>query len=92
MKKRMVRSQVQFDREQLEAIRAIARSQGVSIAEAVRRAVEQYEERTASAATEEALRTRAQAVVGRYASGYRDTSTDHDRHLAEAFQTGGSRT
>ncbi len=91
MKKGMVRSQIQFSREQLEDIRAIARSQRVSIAEVVRRAVDYYAQHKAPAATEEALRSRAWAVVGRYTSGYSDTSTDHDRHLAEAFQTGEDR-
>lgn len=88
----MVRSQIQFPREQLESIRAIAQSEGVSIAEVVRRAVDHYAEHKVPAGREGAMRSRARAVIGRYASGYRDTSTDHDRHLAEAFQSDGSRT
>ncbi|MFP4614191.1 MAG: ribbon-helix-helix protein, CopG family [Spirochaetaceae bacterium] len=87
MAKGMVRSQIQFPREQLENIRAIARSEGISIAEVVRRAVDHYAEHKVSAAREETLRSRAGAVVGRYASGYGDTSTDHDRRLAEAYRT-----
>ena len=88
----MVRSQIQFPREQLESIRAIARSEGVSIAEVVRRAVDHYAEHRVPAAAEGALRARARAIVGRYASGYSDTSTDHDRHLADAYKSDGSRT
>ncbi|TVR62130.1 MAG: ribbon-helix-helix protein, CopG family [Spirochaetaceae bacterium] len=88
----MVRSQIQFPREQLEAIRATARSEGISIAEVVRRAVEHYEQCMAPTATEKNVRARARTVVGRYASGYRDASTDHDRHVAEAFQANGPRT
>ncbi len=92
MKKGMVRSQIQFSREQLEDVRAIARGQRVSIAEVVRRAVDHYTEHKAPAAAEEALRSRAREVVGRYTSGYSDTSADHDRYLAEAFRTGEDRT
>lgn len=88
----MVRSQIQFPEEQLESIRAIARSEGVSIAEVVRRAVDRYAEHRLPAAREDALRARARSVVGRYASGTRDASTNHDRHLAEAFRDEGSRT
>ena len=87
----MVRSQIQFRKEQLDSIRAIARSQGVSIAEVVRRAVEHYEQHHAPAATEEVLRSRARAVIGRYASGYGDTSTAHDRYLADAYHSHGAR-
>ena len=87
----MVRSQIQFPREQLERIRMIARSEEISIAEVVRRAVDHYAEHNVSAAREETLRSRARAVIGRYASGYRDTSTDHDRHLAEAYRSDGAR-
>jgi hypothetical protein len=86
-----VRSQIQFPRGQLESLRAIARSEGISIAEVVRRAVDHYAEHKVSAAREETLRSRAGAVSGRYASGYGDTSTDHDRHLVDAYRTDGAR-
>ena len=92
MSRGMVRSQIQFPREQLESIRAIARSEGISIAEVVRRAVDHYAEHKVPASREKTLRSRARAVVGRYASGYGDTSTDHDRHLVDAYRTGGSPT
>ena len=91
MKKGMVRSQIQFSSEQLERIRAIARSQGVSIAEVVRRAVDHYSEQKVPDAAETALRARARAVTGRYGSGHSDTSADHDRYLARAFRSGGDR-
>ncbi len=67
------------------------RNEGVSIAEVVRRAVDHYAAYKVPASREGAMRSRAGAVVGRYASGHSDTSTDHDRHLAEAFETDGSR-
>ena len=89
MKKGMVRSQIQFPREQLSSVRVIARSEGVSVAEVVRRAVDHYLEYKAPAVREDVLRSRARAVSGRYASGFRDTSTDHDRYVAEAFRADG---
>ena len=86
----MVRSQIQFSRDQLERIRAIARSEGVSIAEVVRRAVERYAEHRVPDGRDVALRERARAVIGRYGSGRRDTSTNHDGGLAEAYGADGS--
>ena len=88
----MVRTHVQFSRKQLERIRAIARRQGISIAEVVRSAVDRYSEQKAPDAAEAALRARALAVTGRYGSGHSDTSADHDRHLARAYRAGGDST
>jgi len=92
MSKEMVRSQIQFPREQLSSIRLVARSEGVSVAEVVRRAVDHYLENKVPAAREDALRSRARAVSGRYGSGFRDTSAEHDRHVAEAYRDDGART
>ncbi len=77
----MVRTQVQLTEEQARRLRALAREEGVSLAEMVRRAVEGYlQEKENGGFAERA--ERALAAVGRFASGLRDVSQEHDRYLA----------
>jgi hypothetical protein len=80
----MVRTQVQFTKEQIEALRAQAAREEVSVSEIVRRAVDAWVRRTA-VPSEEELRRRASAAAGRFASGRGDVAAKHDEHLAEAF-------
>lgn len=77
----MVRTQVQLTEEQARRLRALAREEGVSLAEMVRRAVEGYlQEKENGGFAERA--ERALAAVGRFASGLRDVSQEHDHYLA----------
>ncbi len=77
----MMRTQVQLTEEQARRLRALAREEGVSLAEMVRRAVEGYlQEKENGGFAERA--ERALAAVGRFASGLRDVSQEHDRYLA----------
>jgi len=77
----MVRTQVQLTEEQARRLRALAREEGVSLAEMVRRTVEGYlQEKENGGFAERA--ERALAAVGRFASGLRDVSQEHDRYLA----------
>ena len=63
---------------------ALAAAEGVSVAELIRRAVDTLTLAAGEVAPEE-RRRRAAAVAGRFASGRTDVSSQHDRHLAEAF-------
>ncbi|MCX8088267.1 MAG: ribbon-helix-helix domain-containing protein [Meiothermus ruber] len=79
----MVRTQIQLEEAQWQQLREIAHREGISIAEAVRRAVDGMLEEKQKAyrwRKEQAL-----GVVGRFASGLRDVSKNHDRYLEEAF-------
>lgn len=78
----MVRTQVQFTEEQLEALRARAAREEVSVSELVRRAVEAW---LATEASWSETKQRAMDVAGRFRSGRDDVARDHDDHLAEAF-------
>lgn len=80
----MVRTQVQFTKEQIEALRAQAAREEVSVSEIVRRAVDAWV-RGAAGPSEEELRRRARTAAGRFASGRGDVAAKHDEHLAEAF-------
>ncbi|WP_460171146.1 ribbon-helix-helix domain-containing protein [Thermus sp. FJN-A] len=77
----MVRTQVQLTEAQWARLKAKAHAEGVSLAELVRRAVEQFLEREGY----EEQAQRALLAVGRFASGQGDVSEAHDRYLEEAF-------
>lgn len=80
----MVRTQVQFTEEQIEALRSRAAREEVSVSELVRRAVEAW---VATEASWGETKQRAVDVAGRFRSGQRDVARDHDDHLSEAFGT-----
>ncbi len=71
-----------FDRRRLKAL---AKRQGISVAELIRRAVDRASD-AALAADEEEVRARALTVIGKYADTAPDVSEEHDRYLAEAVQ------
>jgi len=78
----MIRTQVQFTEEQIEALRARAAREEVSVAELVRRAVDAWVATEAS--TVERAR-RAAEIAGSFRSGRGDVAGRHDEHLSEAF-------
>lgn len=78
----MVRTQVQFTEEQLEALRDRAAREDVSVSEVVRRAVEAW---VGSEPTPVERRRRALAAAGRFASGEADVALRHDDYLANGF-------
>lgn len=75
----MHRTQVLLTDEQIRSLRAEAARQGVSVAALIRKAVETH------LANNEALRCRARAVVGRFASGHRHIAEEHDRELEKIY-------
>jgi len=83
--KPVLRTQVQFTDEQHRRLRAFARREGVSIAEAVRRSVVRYLDEQAIDRTD--LYQRAAEMVGGLEdeSGATDLARGHDEYLGEAF-------
>lgn len=81
----MIRTQVQLTEQQVRRIQQLAADKGVSMAQLIREAVEQYTCSGTAASREERVR-RALAVAGRFRSGLGDLSTEHDQYLAEAFE------
>ncbi len=80
----MIRTQIQLTEEQARRVQQLAADRGVSMAQIIREAVEQYTaEGTVS--REERVR-RAMEAAGRFRSGLRDLSVEHDKYLAEAFE------
>ena len=79
----MIRTQVQLTAEQIEKLRRLAASGETSVSDLVRQAVDAL---TAVSPPRAELRRRALAACGTYGSGRSDVSSEHDRHLAEAFR------
>ena len=80
----MVRTQIQLTEEQAKAVKKIARAPHLSVAELIRQAVDNLIKASTVIDVEE-RRKRAIDASGRFRSGLRDLSTEHDKYLEEAF-------
>lgn len=78
----MVRTQIQLTEAQAQSLRRLAQRHGVSIAELVRRGVDQVLAEGLCADVEQTKR-KAMAAAGRFRSGRKDVSVRHDRYLTE---------
>lgn len=78
----MVRTQVQLTEAQARALHRKASEQATSVARLIREAVD------ASLAADRVAddRQRALEVIGRFRSGLKDVSAEHDRYLTEDFR------
>ena len=77
----VIRTQIQLTEEQADAVRRAAAARGVSIAEVLRTLVDEH----VVARPPGDPFDRARLVVGRFRSGRRTVSRDHDDELTEAF-------
>lgn len=77
----MIRTQIQLTEEQARRLKKIAAARGVSVSALIREAVE----KAVAVDDGPARRQRALAAVGRFRSGRRDVSAEHDRYLADDF-------
>jgi hypothetical protein len=82
----MVRTQIQLEERQVKRLKEMAEREGVSVAELIRRAIDQATD-ASLVADEEEVRARALAVVGKYVDTVSDVAERHDDYLAEAFDT-----
>ena len=81
----MVRTQIQLTESQARALKKIAQSQHLSVAELIRRAVDTTIKSSSVIDTEERHK-RAMEIVGKFRSGKRDVSKKHDLYLTEAYK------
>jgi len=82
----MIRTQIQLSEAQARKLKAAARRDGISLAEAIRRLVDRG---LAEAGTDRAQRyERGAKVLGKFRDrrGARDVATQHDAYLDEAFE------
>jgi hypothetical protein len=80
----MVRMQIQFTEPQVESLRRLAAEDGKSLAEVVRSGVELYL-RNRKGGNPSDRTARARRAAGRFRSGLKDVSRQHDRYLSGAF-------
>jgi len=70
----------------MSALRRISADTGRSMADLVREGVDLYLKTRTGPSREELVR-RALSIVGKYSSGLTDVGQNHDRYLAEDFDT-----
>ena len=85
----MVRTQIQLTEGQAKTLRRLAKQQKRSVAELIRQSIDLYLAQRGELPLDERYE-RALAVTCRYRSGYADLGRNHDRYLAEAYDTKGS--
>jgi 16S rRNA U516 pseudouridylate synthase RsuA-like enzyme len=77
----MIRTQIQLTEEQARRLKRIAAERGISVSALIREAVQM-----AVAVDDGPARwQRALSAVGKFRSGKKDVSVEHDRYLAEDF-------
>lgn len=80
----MVRTQIQLTETQAKALKKLALSRHLSIAELIRQAVDNMIKTSSTVDIEERKR-RALEVMGKFKSGKKNISERHDEYLVEAF-------
>lgn len=81
----MIRTQIQLTEKQYKALKELSVRDNTSMAGVIREAVECYSaERTISGSKEKYRK--ALDAVGKFESGYKDISKNHDKYLAEDFK------
>jgi hypothetical protein len=80
----MVRTQIQLTEEQARQARENARKLGISLAEFIRRALDDSLSQAAPG-DRASVRRRSLKAIGCVASGTGDLSKNHDRHLERAY-------
>ena len=81
----MIRTQIQLSENQVRSIKQLAATLGVSMAEIIRRAIDDKIKEEFRPSREE-VRERAMRAGGRFSVEIKDLSTNHDQYLAEAFE------
>jgi len=80
----MVRIQIQLTEDQAKALKKIAQSRHLSVAELIRKAVDTVIKSNTVVNAEENHK-RAMEIVGKFSSGKRDVSKKHDLPLTVAY-------
>lgn len=80
----MFRTQIQLTDEQSQDLKKLAAERRTSVAELIRQAAEDLLRQTSLLGRAE-RKERAVAAAGRFHSGKKDISAEHDDYLAEAY-------
>jgi len=80
----MTRIQIQLTEAQSRVLKLLSIEDNVSIAELIQHSIDQFLQQHQQPSQAE-LKERALSVVGKYASGRSDISSNHDDHLADIY-------
>ena len=80
----MVRTQIQLTEQQAARLKRLARKEGISMAEVIRRAVDRVLA-AGAVPSETELRHRAHSLVGAFTADRGDVADRHDDYLSEGF-------
>ena len=80
----MVRTQIQLTEAQAKTIKKVAMEKGTSVAEVIRRAVENMVQSSPKVSNQERI-SRAIEIAGKFRSGKGNVSRKHDEYLTEAY-------
>lgn len=80
----MIRTQIQLTDNQMKILKKLSAEQGISVAELIRRSIDQYL-RSPEIISEEESQERALTIIGKFHSGLKDISTNHDKYLDEIY-------
>ena len=81
----MIRTQIQLQEDQINALKKIAAEKQISLAELIRKAVDTVIKSGAVPDYEE-RRKRAIDIAGKFHSGKNDIALRHDEYLSEAYK------
>ena len=81
----MVRTQIQLTEDQAKALKRMAASKHLSIAELIRRAIDSLIKTSITIDPKERLK-RSLEIVGKFRSGKRDISKKHDLYLSDSYR------
>src|SRR6202035_5834343 len=76
-----LRTQIRLTDEQSQALKSLASERRISVAELIRQAIEDLLRQSSTVRAE--MKRRALAAAGRFRSGEKNLSTEHDDYLAE---------
>jgi len=84
----MIRTQILLTEEQHKLLKSISREKSISMAETIRECVTYYGANIADwvVASEEEKYNMALKAAGRFKSGIKDLSSNHDEYLEEDFE------
>lgn len=80
----MIRSQIQFEEEQLNWLRNESKARGVSISQLVREGIDLFKEMKQQSPNQR--KAKALQAIGKYSSGKSDIAEKHDKYLTSAFK------
>ncbi|MHB1335384.1 MAG: ribbon-helix-helix protein, CopG family [Candidatus Humimicrobiaceae bacterium] len=81
----MKRTQIQLTDKQYKLLKELSAEKDISMAEVVREAITFYSSSTITIARDERIRD-ALSIIGKYSSGKKDISINHDEYLENAFK------